>query len=86
MAHGLPVVGSAVGGIPEVVAHERTGLLVPPGRPDELAGALGRCLADDAWRVHLGEEGRRQCEARFSLRAHVDRLVHEYRRLLGAPW
>lgn len=42
-----PVVATAVGGFDEVVEHERTGLLVPPGEPAALADALARVLADD---------------------------------------
>jgi glycosyltransferase involved in cell wall biosynthesis len=82
MAHGLPVIGSAVGGIPELIVHERTGLVVPPESPQELAAALTRCLSDEGLRQRLGAEGRLRCEARFSLAAHIDRIVDEYRRTL----
>ena len=44
MANSLPVVATAVGGIPEIVEHEKNGLLVPPGKPSDLAEAI-RCLA-----------------------------------------
>jgi glycosyltransferase involved in cell wall biosynthesis len=56
LALGLPVVATAVGGVPEVVGHEREGLLVPPRRPTELATALLRLLTD-------AEERRRMAEA-----------------------
>ena len=42
MSQGVPVVGSAVGGVPEIVQHEVTGLLVPPGNVEALAGAIER--------------------------------------------
>jgi glycosyltransferase involved in cell wall biosynthesis len=48
MAWGRPVVGSRIGGIPDLVEHGHTGLLVPPGDPVALAGALAALLADPA--------------------------------------
>ena len=50
---GLPVVATDVGGIREIVSADREALLVPPGRPDELAAALTRVLRDDALRSRL---------------------------------
>ncbi len=66
MACGTPVVASGVGGILEVVEDGRTGLLVPPGRPDELADALRRVLDDRDLARAFGEAGRRRVEERFS--------------------
>lgn len=50
---GLPVVSTAVGGVPQQVRHEHEGLLVPPGDPDALADALAKIAADDALRQRL---------------------------------
>ena len=50
---GVPVVATSVGGVPEVVHDGENGLLVPPGRPDELAAALRRVLAEDGLRDRL---------------------------------
>lgn len=47
-AFGLPIVGTDVGGLPEVILHERTGLIVPPNDPEALADAIVRCLTDEA--------------------------------------
>src|SRR5919201_317243 len=57
MAHGKPVVASAVGGIPELVEDGVTGFLVEPGDVDGLRGALQRLLDDPALRRRMGREG-----------------------------
>ncbi len=51
---GLPAIGSNVGGIPEVLEDDVTGLLVPPGNPDTLAQALAHLAADSALRTQIG--------------------------------
>lgn len=58
MAQGLPIVASRVGGIPELITHERTGLLVPPSDAAALAQALMRLAGDSAWRAQLGTTAR----------------------------
>jgi glycosyltransferase involved in cell wall biosynthesis len=58
LLHGLPVVASAVGAIPELVEHGDNGLLVPPGNPAALAAALERLAADDDLRRRMGERAR----------------------------
>lgn len=50
---GVPVVSTAVGGVPEVVRDGENGLLVPPGRADELAAAIGRIVAEPGLRGRL---------------------------------
>ncbi|MGH9966922.1 MAG: glycosyltransferase [Pyrinomonadaceae bacterium] len=57
MAEGLPVVASAVGGIPELLTHGQTGLLVDPDRPDALAAALRRLIESSSLREELGRNG-----------------------------
>jgi glycosyltransferase involved in cell wall biosynthesis len=82
MAYGLPVIGCAVGGIPEMIVHEQTGLLVPPRSPKDLAAATSRCLRNEGLRLRLGDNGRRRCEAHFSLRAQADLVLREYQQVL----
>ncbi len=67
MAHGRPVIGTQVGGIPEMVVDGETGLLVPPHDPPRLAAAIDRLLGDAGQRGRLGAAGRRRCEQQFSL-------------------
>ena len=57
LALGLPVVATAVGGVPEVVEHGREGLLVPPGQPRELAAALVTLLTDAERRQRMARGG-----------------------------
>ncbi len=82
-AHGLPVVATQVGAMPEVVEHGATGLLVPPREPHALAAAM-ECLAQDAeLRTRCGVEARRLAETRFSPTRLRDDLVRLYDELLG---
>jgi glycosyltransferase involved in cell wall biosynthesis len=76
MASGCPIVASRVGAIPELVNHEEDGLLVRPGDPNELAGAL-RLLHDDPDLAgRLAKNARRRVELKFSLERcvqdHID--------------
>ena len=66
MACGTAVVGSNVGGIPEVVMDSQTGLLVPPGDPVILAEALPSLVGDPARAAAMGQLGRQRVAAEFS--------------------
>jgi len=57
MACGLPVAALAVGGVPELVVHEQTGLLAPAGDLDALGSAIARMISDPALRNAIGERG-----------------------------
>jgi len=78
MACGLPVVASDVGGMADLVAHGRTGLLVPPEDPSALAAALGDLLADPARATTMGDAGSQLARCRFGVDAMVDRWVDLY--------
>lgn len=82
MASGLPVVATRVGGVPEVVEHGVTGLLVPPDDADALARAITDLLADPERARKLGEAGRRRAEEHFSWDGVAARLRGFYAELL----
>lgn len=67
MACELPVVGSNIGGIPNVIKHEVNGLLVPARDPAALADALERLLRDESLRRAYGSAGRQRVVEQFSL-------------------
>jgi colanic acid/amylovoran biosynthesis glycosyltransferase len=79
MAAELPVVASDISGIPELVEHERSGLLVPSGDPVVLADALERLSRDHELRRRMGEAGRRKVLRAFSLEANARHLLGLFR-------
>lgn len=78
MSHSLPVVGAKVGGIPEMIVHEETGLLAPPHDPPALAEVIGKLIAWSDLRRQLGFAARMRCESLFSLEAHTRAVLHQY--------
>jgi glycosyltransferase involved in cell wall biosynthesis len=85
MSCGTPVIASDIGGITDIVTHERTGLLVPPGDPAALAAATRRLATDPALWRRLAEAGRRRFHEDFSWTAIVRRWEEVYRATVRAP-
>jgi glycosyltransferase involved in cell wall biosynthesis len=78
MAHGRPVVASAVGGLRELVVDGETGLLVPPGAVAALRAALERLLGDRELRRRLGAAGRERVRALLSWEGVTDATLRAY--------
>jgi glycosyltransferase involved in cell wall biosynthesis len=78
LARGVPVVGSALGGLTELVELGRTGALVSPSDPDALAAALQPYLSDPAHGWGMRERARELARAEFSPERHLDRLQGAY--------
>jgi glycosyltransferase involved in cell wall biosynthesis len=83
MSLGIPVVASDVGGIPSLVAHEETGLLVPAGDPGALAAAIDRLIQSPDLCSRLGAAGRRRAEEDCRPDRTALEYVRLYRRLIG---
>lgn len=82
MALGRPVIATRVGGIPEIVAHEQTGLLVPAGDKNVLASQLLRLLEDVELYNHLKDEARQFVSDKFAVSEVVGRTEAIYRNLV----
>lgn len=76
LAAGRPVVSTAVGAVPEVLEHERHALLVAPERPEAIAAAVGRLLAEPALAQRLVAQGREHVLATFTEERQVPRFLH----------
>lgn len=82
MAAGLPIVATAVGGVPDIITSETHGLLVPPQDPPALASALRRLLDDRELAARLGEQAQARQRTEFELTSLVGRLEALYVELL----
>ena len=84
-ACGLPIVSTRSGGIPEIVEHERTGILVTRGDAEALAQAIGQVIDDPALARAMGEAGRQRMLERFTWEASSQRLADLLESVSGAP-
>jgi glycosyltransferase involved in cell wall biosynthesis len=78
MAAGLAVVATSVGGVPELIENEVSGLLVPPNNPSALSTAILRLLQDESLRQRLSSAGRDCVVTRFSFPRLVETLETLY--------
>jgi glycosyltransferase involved in cell wall biosynthesis len=78
MAWGRPVIGSRVGGIPELVRDGREGMLVPAGDPDALRAAMAALDAAPAEAARMGARARRRVEQHYSAPAHLGAIEDAY--------
>ena len=82
MAMKIPVIASRIG-VEEIVEHEKTGLLVPPGDTGELTGAI-RMLADNPVMCsNMGKEARRRVEEKFGIETTVSKTEGVYLEILN---
>ena len=77
MSHGLPIVATRVGGIPELVTDNRNGFLVPPKEPSLLAEAMEKLICDAPLRIKMGEANLLRTKTHFSF----DSMMASYSQL-----
>ena len=82
MALGLPIVASAVGGIPEMVSNGRNGYLVNPRNPSELADVCRKLLSSPESRTSMGDEGLEIVQQKFNIETQVRQMRELYLDLL----
>jgi glycosyltransferase involved in cell wall biosynthesis len=83
-ACGLPIVSTDVHGLPDVVRHNATGLLVPPRQPDLMAGALTALVEDAEQRRKLGAAGREYIAAHYDWRTNAAQMESIYARVVSS--
>jgi glycosyltransferase involved in cell wall biosynthesis len=79
---GIPVVATAVGGIPEQVKDDVTGLLVPPGDVEAMTEAIIILLTDETLRTRMGNDAGQDAQKRFGLSRQVDAYLEWYNAIL----
>lgn len=82
MSAGVPVIASRVGGLPEIVRHRETGLLVE-NTAESVAAAIRELTEDRALARRLGEAGRRAVSERFTVQHMVRRTMEVYKQALS---
>jgi glycosyltransferase involved in cell wall biosynthesis len=82
MVSGLPVIATAVGGIPSMVKHGQSGWLVPPHDPTALANAILQLLSDPELRARLGQAARQRARDRHLPERVAAQTVEAYREIL----
>jgi glycosyltransferase involved in cell wall biosynthesis len=83
MASGLPIIATRVGGLPDLVIEGVNGILVDPGRPDQLVAALLTLASDESLRRSMGEKSLQLAKEKFDIEQHVAQLVGIYNRVLS---
>jgi glycosyltransferase involved in cell wall biosynthesis len=82
MLAGLPVIATRVGGIPDVVLEQVTGVLVEPGRPQAIADAIITLRRDSGLRTTMGQNGRQRAIVEFSADRYLHEIDHLYQGLV----
>lgn len=82
LALGSPIIATTSGGLPEVI--EQAGLLVEPGRPDQLSEAIARLINDDALRAELSTRASARADQGFDVESAALRLIASYEKMLPA--
>lgn len=83
MALGKTVVATRVGGLPELIEDGRTGILVAPGEPEQLAAAISRLLEDEALRQQMGDAAKARVQALFNQKQLTAKIESIYARMLS---
>jgi glycosyltransferase involved in cell wall biosynthesis len=84
LAHGVPVIASRIGALPEITEHEKTGLTVPAGDPDALSAAMTRLWRDPGECGAFGAAGRDKAVREYHPAVYHERLINAYQKAMEA--
>jgi len=84
MAMGKPVVATNVGGVPEIIRSDHTGILVELANPDAIAQAVVRLLKDEELSKKIGQAGLRRVQEKFTIEKHVQEIQRVYDSVLSS--
>jgi glycosyltransferase involved in cell wall biosynthesis len=84
MAAGIPIVATAVGGVPEIIEHNQSALLVSPNDPQALAVALVRALTEKDFAKSLAANASLMVETRYTSEKYVRSLYKIYRNVMAS--
>lgn len=85
MAANLPIVASEVGGVPEILQHEKTGVLIPPADPSKLVDACLRLLRDNELSSRISASACKMVKERFDIKKQIQSLVDLYDQVAVGP-
>ena len=82
-ACGKPVVVSNVGGLPEVVEHEKTGFVVEKENPEAIASAIGKLICNTELRIEMGRKGREKVINEYDWNESVKKMISVYNKVIS---
>ena len=85
MAAGKPVIATPVGGVPEAIVHDESGLLTEPAQPGALTDAIEKLVSSEALRRRLGDAGRARVREQFSVGGFARAVQDVYDDLMRRP-
>lgn len=85
MACGLPIVASRVGGVPDLIQNDVNGILVEPGKIEQLVDAICRLAKDPELRSSMGKANYLLACERYDIEKHVELLVDIYKKIINDP-
>ena len=77
-AMGVPTIGTNIGGIPEVIEDNKTGLLIPPNNSEELTKAIIKLIENPSLRKQLGKNAKERVKTKFSIEIHTHQIQNLY--------
>lgn len=83
MAHAIPVISTNIGAALEILEDGKTGILIDPARPIELADAIKQLLDDDKKRKIIGQAAQTICREKYDIKRTLDEVEDLYRIILG---